>query len=85
MDTLTKREIELVALGASLGSNCIPCVAFHVGEARKCGISDQQIRSAIEVAEQVRKMPAELVRNAALAQLEDAPGDGIEPKTGCGC
>ena len=85
METLSKREIELVALGASLGSNCIPCVAFHVREALRCNISDQQIREAIKVAEKVRNTPAELVRNTALAQLDDAPGDGVGTDSGCGC
>ncbi len=85
MGALSKREIELVALGASIGSNCIPCVAYHVGEAKACGIEVEKIREAIDVAANVRSVPASLVRNTALAQLDGEVE--VEPAAagGCGC
>ena len=90
MKTLTEKERELVAIGAALGSNCVPCVVYHIRQARKKGITDDQIRESIAVAEEVRKMPAELVRNTAFAQLEDADGKSDVPSNGssddpCGC
>lgn len=89
MGSLTDQERELVALGASLGSNCIPCVAFHVKEALACGLSDEKIREAIDVAQKVNAVPAALVRNTAYAQLEEADGDVTDSKdasaTDCGC
>jgi 4-carboxymuconolactone decarboxylase len=72
MKNLDKKEKELVALGTALGSNCIPCVVYHISEARKNGISDEQIREAIDIAEKVKKVPAQNVLNSAYAQIDPA-------------
>lgn len=69
MTELTPRERELVALGAAMGSNCAPCVEFHVPAARKTGLSDEQITEAIAIADKVRQVPARKVLNAALGLL----------------
>ncbi len=75
MNTLSASERELVALGAAMGSNCVPCVEHHVPEARKAGLSDAQIREAIELADRVREVPAAKVLSAALGLLgEGGPG-----------
>jgi RNA polymerase sigma-70 factor, ECF subfamily len=73
MDELTFRERELVALGAALGSNCIPCVEHHVGEAKKAGLTDSQISAAIQLADQIRKVPAAKALDAALHLLNERP------------
>lgn len=82
MEHLSDRERELVAIGAALGSNCLPCVVFHIRQCRKSGITDAEVREAIEVAEQVKMMPAQLVRETAYAQLED-PGAPRESANCC--
>jgi AhpD family alkylhydroperoxidase len=74
MNDLTSRERELVALGAALGSNCAPCVAYHVAEARKAGLDDAQIRAAIELADATRQVPARKALEAGLAALADVCG-----------
>ena len=57
---------ELVALGAALACNCEPCLRHHYREAKKLGISDDDIRSAFDMAAMVKQTPA---RNAqALAE-----------------
>jgi 4-carboxymuconolactone decarboxylase len=71
MNELTKREIELVALGAAIASNCVPCVEYHIPEARKAGLDDGQIKAAFYVADRVRRVPARKVLQAATARLED--------------
>lgn len=76
MNELTPRESELVALGAAMGSNCVPCIEYHIPEARKAGLVDAQIRAAIERADQVRRTPARKVMEAAMAALGD--GSGVE-------
>lgn len=85
MDRLSKAERELVALGAALGSNCVPCIEYHVPEARKTGLSDRQIREAVGLADKVRQVPAKKVLATALGMLpETGPGTGDEDtKTGC--
>ena len=86
---LSKKEREFVALGASLGSNCVPCIIYHIKESRKNGISDEQIREAVKTADKVRKVPAEKVLNTAYAKLEKEAETSTK-KTGdktsdCGC
>lgn len=66
MDGLSSAERELVALGAALGSNCVPCIEHHVPEARKAGLSDRQITEAIRLADAVRQAPARKVLDTAL-------------------
>jgi AhpD family alkylhydroperoxidase len=84
MNALTPAEQELVALGAALGSNCVPCIEYHVPEARKAGLSERQIEEAIRLADRIRKVPARKVLAAAFALLPEAePLADTEPQ-GCG-
>jgi len=69
MNTLSLRDRELVALGAALASNCVPCIEFHVPAARKAGLSDAEIAEAIALADKIRQVPAGKVLDAAQAQL----------------
>lgn len=50
-----ERTKELVAIGASVGAHCQPCLVHHVGKARELGIDDGMIRAAIEVGHMVEK------------------------------
>ncbi len=88
MDDLTPRDRELVALGAALGSNCVPCVEYHIPEARKAGLSDDAIRAAIHHADKIRQVPARKTLQAALSKLEaakdEAGSPGTGPGSGCG-
>ena len=84
MDTLNDRDRELVAIGAAIGSNCIPCVEYHIPEARRAGLSDELIREAVRLADKVRRVPARKVLDTAQSLLskdreEDPAG------AGCGC
>lgn len=86
MPKLSIREKELVALGAAVGSNCIPCIVFHIREARDCGLTDDEIREAVDSADKLKQTPATLVLNAAHQELNDVQAD--LPETGnadCGC
>lgn len=86
MDRLTNAERELVALGAALGSNCVPCIEYHVPEARKAGLSDRQIDEAIQLADKVRQVPARKVLAAAVGMLSEpvAASDAEESISACG-
>ncbi|MES0372257.1 MAG: carboxymuconolactone decarboxylase family protein [Mariprofundaceae bacterium] len=46
---------ELIAIGASVTANCVPCLTFHVTTAREAGVSDGEIKQAIDVGRMVRK------------------------------
>jgi 4-carboxymuconolactone decarboxylase len=83
MEILNIKEISLVSLGASIGSNCIPCVVYHIKQCKKCGFSDEQIKSAIDTAVKVKNIPADGVLTAALRQIETPGTDEAEQKCGC--
>jgi len=88
MSPLNPRERELVALGAALASNCVPCIAYHVDEARKAGISGAQVEEALSLADTIRKLPAEQVLSTARARLGDGVPRTLPPAGGardCGC
>lgn len=72
MEHLTMRDRELVALGAALGSNCVPCIEAHIPAARKAGLSDLEIREAVRQADEARQVPAAKVLKTALEMLGEA-------------
>jgi AhpD family alkylhydroperoxidase len=73
MSELKACQRELVALGAAMGSNCVPCIEYHVPEARKAGLTDAQIKDAIRLADKVRQVPARKVLDAAMGLLPEEP------------
>jgi AhpD family alkylhydroperoxidase len=80
-NTLNPREHELVALGAALASNCVPCIEFHIQEARKAGLNNAEIAEAIELADKIKRVPADKVLEAASRRLSK-PTDGPIAATG---
>jgi AhpD family alkylhydroperoxidase len=84
MAQLTHAERELVALGAALGSNCVPCIEYHVPEARKAGLDDQRIEEAVHLADKVRQVPARKVLGAALGLLQGAGNSDAGAGGTCG-
>jgi 4-carboxymuconolactone decarboxylase len=75
MESLTTAEQELVALGAALGSNCVPCIEYHIPQARAAGLSDRQIGAAVRLADTVRQVPARKVLAVAAGLLRDTGAD----------
>lgn len=71
MEKLESGERELVALGAALGSNCVPCTEHHIAEARKIGFSPRQLEEAVLIADDVRRTPARKVLATALEALSE--------------
>jgi 4-carboxymuconolactone decarboxylase len=85
MSELNHREQSLVALGAALASNCVPCIEYHIPGARKAGLSEAEISTAIRIADKVRRVPARAVLEAAEARIESVRGDSADAGSGCGC
>jgi len=50
-----KKTQELVAIGAAVTANCVPCFKFHFAKAREEHASDDEIREAVRVGRMVRK------------------------------
>jgi len=72
MPDLSARDRELVALGAAMGSNCVPCIEYHIPKAREAGLSDSEISEAIRLSDRVRQVPARKVLEVAL-QMSASP------------
>jgi 4-carboxymuconolactone decarboxylase len=86
MSKLNNREQSLVALGAAIASNCVPCVEYHIPGARRAGLSDIEINEAVWIADKVRQVPARTVLETALARIETSPdGSADSAGPGCGC
>ena len=85
MSELSPCERELVALGAAIASNCLPCIEYHIPEARRQGLSDAQIGAAIDLAEQVKQVPAGNVLALARQCLgqSDAPANAPNSTPAC--
>ena len=54
MTVLSVREREVVAVGAAIGAGCRPCTQYHVRAGLKAGLSEEEIRLAVEEAEVLR-------------------------------
>lgn len=82
MSALNDREKELVAIGAAIGSNCIPCVEYHFPKAAEAGLSPDEIKAALDLADTIKRVPAkkviqvarELVEGNACASRQDGGG-----------
>ena len=65
----TPKVIELVAIGASIASNCEPCFKYHFAQARKLGVSKEDIAKAVAIAEMVKEAPDQSVKKLARKYL----------------
>ncbi len=68
---------ELVALGASIASNCDPCFRYHHRRAVELGISKEDMVQAVNVALRVKEQPAQaMVRLAQKLLLPESTQTG---------
>lgn len=65
---------EMIAIGASVTANCIPCIQYHFARAREVGVSDAEIKAAIQVGKMVRKGAAQKWDEEIKALLSALPG-----------
>ena len=63
---MDERIKELIAIGASVGSHCQPCLAWHLEKARELDVADDDIQAAVEVGFMVEKGAADAMRKYAL-------------------
>ena len=67
---------ELIAIGASIGAHCQPCLTYHVGKAREMGIEEQEIREAVAVGHKVEKGAMLAMRDFAENVLDSSDQGG---------
>ncbi|MFA3781566.1 carboxymuconolactone decarboxylase family protein [Melioribacteraceae bacterium 4301-Me] len=56
---------ELIAIGASIGGNCLPCLRYHFAEALKLGCTIHEIEEAIRIAKMIKERPINDIYNLA--------------------
>lgn len=89
----TPAVAELVAIGAAIASNCEPCLRYHVHEAEKVGVNHEDIRRAVDMAENVKGAPHRNIMRlagrlvgaeaAVASQAEAAPASPTEKRSCC--
>ena len=62
---LDEKTKELVAIGAAIGSNCIPCLEWHYKRCIELGISNKEIQEAIDLAKRVKESPIKKINEVA--------------------
>ena len=83
MDERMKR---LIAVAASVGANCHPCLEYHIAKALEIGIEKDELMAALEQAKTVRKGAAASMDALALKLLDKQAASGCgTPKPSCGC
>jgi AhpD family alkylhydroperoxidase len=86
-EAVDERTKKLIAVGASVGANCHPCLEYHIGKALELGIECSEIAEAVEAAKAVRGGAAASMDKLALKLLGDGtPGQPAEGrKSSCCC
>jgi AhpD family alkylhydroperoxidase len=67
---LDEKTKELVALGASLAGNCLPCLRYHYKKCRELGIAVDDLDEALEMAKTVKEVPIKKIYQLANSLLE---------------
>lgn len=76
---MTKKTKEMIALGVAYGINCKFCMEYHKKEAVKVGLTQEEMLSAIQVAEGVKSGASGKTRGYA----EDIFGGKVEEEQCC--
>ena len=72
---------EMIAIGASVTANCIPCIQYHYAKAIEAGLTEAEIRAAVQVGKQVRKGAAKKWDEEVDLLLSNSSGASAR----CGC
>jgi arsenite methyltransferase len=77
---------ELVAIGAAIAANCEACFKYHSAQARKLGVSQEDMACAVTMAQKVKEAPARAVldlANKLLGRTASAEEAGTPPAGTC--
>ena len=79
----TEQVAELVAIGAAIGANCEPCFKYHYDQATKLGVSNRDMRYAVDLAQKVKDTPARAMLKLAGRLLGSATADSKAKADAC--
>jgi len=80
---LSEKEKELVAIGASIGGNCIPCLQYHYKKCKELGYGEEEMRDAIDMAKMVKEVPNKKIYETADKLNSLASSPSAPPPSGC--
>lgn len=69
----TDAVAELVAIAAAIAANCDPCFKYHIQQAKKLGVSREDMMRAVKTAQAVKETPAKAMLQLAQRFLEEDP------------
>ena len=58
---LDQKDKELVAIGASIGALCRPCIEHHIPAGRDAGLTEPQLARAVQVAQATHRIAVDLL------------------------
>jgi AhpD family alkylhydroperoxidase len=79
---MTEAVTELVAIASAMACNCEPCFKYHFDQARKLGVSTEDMRAAVNTGLSVKSAPHRKVVETAERYLSTGPSAG-EPVPCC--
>ncbi len=56
-EVLEERTRELVALGASVAANCLPCFKYHFRKLNELEVTASEMEEAVNIARKVKENP----------------------------
>ncbi len=79
----TEQVAELVAIGAAIAANCEPCFKYHYDQAKKLGVSERDMRYAVDLAQKVKDTPARAILKQAERYLGNATQESQARANAC--
>ena len=67
---LDEKTKELVALGAALAGNRLPCLTYHYKKCRELGIDVDDLDEALDMAKTVKEVPIKKIYQLATLLME---------------
>lgn len=78
---LSEKDGEIIAVGASVASGCLPCTKFHIRAASLAGASEAEILQAVRDATRVRRVATEIMAKAGGLHPDDACQSAMDSET----
>lgn len=55
MDILDLKTKEFIGIAASVAGHCQPCFDYHFAEAKKLGVTLEEVKATVKIAQAVRQ------------------------------
>jgi AhpD family alkylhydroperoxidase len=74
---------ELIAVGAAVAGNCIPCLKFHIAKARQLGVGDEDLARVVAIGAAIKQVPAKEIHEVADVLLRGRLTEAVKNQTCC--